>query len=476
MRIFSVTNQNNQKTPAFRGPEIFNAIKSLPEMNCVICNKPTLRNDLYVKTLTPLSKSLAYNMGKGVLEYVERKYPLVWAQLQAFAEKYPKASLDEILDDNNGAYVELKQSVVKTLEPMPVPHFTPERIELERNIGKVFFDTIDSARSYMKSSSVVMKQLAPLKGFLSDIQKEVFEQFDIYSRKYPRKSLSEIVNFPEIQKFHSAKNLLQRIEAREKLDYHFENIKNLVKKKNPKAVEHFDALKEQILEMYEDEKDEKARVYNAKEMYKTALKEYDCSSIEQEVLEEFDKIPKTFMTKDSFFSFAFNHEYTDFQIVKSLFSGWLASEDHIIPVSRGGEDRLENKVVAHRMCNSCRASKPYSEVVKYHTEMPLAAQRQVSMVAENVLNGNLSQDFLFYPVKVAENIARESEGAIDVDITEYCTKGIEQSIARADDNENNISSLILQKQAINQQISDLVDSNKKERNLQNRMKEYLERH
>jgi hypothetical protein len=128
------------------------------------------------------------------------------------------------------------------------------------------------------------------------------------------------------------------------------------------------------------------------------------------------------------------------------------------------------------MCNSCRASKPYSEVVKYHTEMPLAAQRQVSMVAENVLNGNLSQDFLFYPVKVAENIARESEGAIDVDITEYCTKGIEQSIARADDNENNISSLIVQKQAINQQISDLVDSNKKERNLQNRMKEYLERH
>jgi hypothetical protein len=217
--------------------------------------------------------------------------------------------------------VELKQSVVKTLETMPVPHFTPERIELERNIGKVFFDTIDSARSYMKSSSVVMKQLAPLKGFLSDIQKEVFEQFDIYSRKYPRKSLSEIVNLPEIQKFHSAKNLLQRIEAREKLDYHFENIKNLVKKKNPKAVEHFDALKEQILEMYEDEKDEKARVYNAKGMYKTAWKEYDCSSIEQEVLEEFDKIPKTFMTKDSFFSFAFNHEYTDFQIVKSLSSG-----------------------------------------------------------------------------------------------------------------------------------------------------------
>lgn len=475
MKILPISNQNNKK-PTFKGVDFFNTIKTLPGMTCAICGKPTLSNDLYVKALTPLSKSLAYNISKGVLNYLEIKYPLVWAKLQEFVARFPKMSLDEILDDNTETYVELKQAVVQTLEPEPVPNGTPERIELERNIGKVFFDAIDNARSYMKCSSTVMKQLIPLKEYLPAPQQEVFEQLEIYSRKYPRKTLSEIVSLPEIHKFHAAKNILQRTETREKLDYHFENIHNLIKSKKPKAVEYFDELKEKVLDMYEEINDEEARKFLAREMYKEALKEHNCEAIQEEVLAELGKVPTTFLTKDSYFNHAYTHEYTDFQIVKSLFSGLLASEDHIVPVSKGGMDKVENKTVVHRNCNHKRGSDSYAQTIKYYPEFPANAQKQIDLISENILNGNLPSELRFYPLKVADNYLKESDGLIDLDITEYCTQGLEQSCSRIDSNEGHISYLISEKQKINQSISDLVDSNKKERNLQSRMREYLDNH
>lgn len=474
MRINFISTQNNNTKPAFKGTDLFNTVKTLPGMICSICGKKTIANDVYVKTITPLAKPLAYNMNKGVLNYIERKYPLVWAKLKDFADRFPKLSLDEILEEYD-TYVELKQSVVETLEPEPVPHDTPERIELDRSIGKVFFDTLDNARSYMKSSSTVIKQLLNLKEYLGENQKEIFEQLEIYSRKYPRKSISEIINLPEIHKFHSTKNILQRIETREKLDYHFENIRNLIKKKNPKAVEAFDELKEKALDLYETEKDEKARAYYIQEMYTAALKEHGCESIQEEVLAELNRIPITFNSKDSFLNFAYNHEYTDYQIIKVLFNGLLASEDHMTAISEGGKDVIENKSVMHRSCNSKRGSKPYSEIVKYHTGMPEHTQKQMDLITEKILDGTLSLDLKFYPIKAAENYLRESGGSINLDIVKYCEKGLELSENRVNNNESNISSLIAQKQAINQQISEFVDSNRTERNLQNRMKEYLEK-
>ena len=74
------------------------------------------------------------------------------------------------------------------------------------------------------------------------------------------------------------------------------------------------------------------------------------------------------------------------------------------------------------------------------------------------------------------NYFKESNGIIDLDIVEYCTKGLEQSLTRVNQNEENISSLLEEKQEITQMISDLIDSNKTERSLQNRIKDYLGKH
>ena len=118
-----------------------------------------------------------------------------------------------------------------------------------------------------------MKRFAVFKPSLQGSKLETFEQLQIYAKKYPRKTLSEIIQMDEIRKFHATKDLLQRAQSREKLDYHFSNISDLLKKAKPEAEDYFYELKQQAIGIISDEKDAKAKIPLIKNMYKKALRE-----------------------------------------------------------------------------------------------------------------------------------------------------------------------------------------------------------
>ena len=71
-----------------------------------------------------------------------------------------------------------------------------------------------------------MKRFSGFKNILLGSKLETFEQLEIYARKYPRKTLEEIINLDEVYRFHQQKDWLQRASTREKMDYHFDNIFN----------------------------------------------------------------------------------------------------------------------------------------------------------------------------------------------------------------------------------------------------------
>ena len=480
-------NKNNQK-PSFKGADFFLPIKKIPGMVCAVCGRPTLDIDLYVKTISPICKSLAYAIEKGAYsERYQKAYPIVFAKLQEWAELYPQMSIDEIIEKNQGLYSELKRTVAQALDETLVDTSSTGMAYHDRKVSALFFDTIEMGRSYMKSSSVVMKQLSKLR-FLFDsvsedvmntsfkVKREVFEQLEKYARKYPRKSLSEIIKMPIIADFHRMKNLLQRTDMREELDYRFDNILLLIKEKKPKAVEYFKELKEEVLEMYEQEPDEKARVYNTEKIYKTALKEHGCESLEDKVLEELGKIPRTFVTKDSFFYAANNRNYSDGKIVDSLFRGFLASEDHIVSLSHGGSDHCENKVVMHIGCNDIKSSKPFLSFLKYHPEMLKNTQTQIDLIVENILAGKLPDNLRAHPIRNAEALYNASEGKMVINLDKYCSESINESQKRVGANEDSIDKLQEERAAITASIKNLKDQNYSEGEFQKRLKRYADRH
>lgn len=479
MKINNLLPQNNQTKPTFNGLNYFHQVKALPDMVCGCCGRKTLNTDKFVKAVIPLSKPLSVQKEKGVLNYLEWKYPKAWETIKSFTERFPECSLDEIIHDKNGetndSYVELKKAVVEDIEAQKEIHNFTTIIERDRFVNKTFYDLADHGRAYMLPSAEVIKQLLPLKQYLTGVKKEVFEQLEIYSRKFPEKTLSEIISIPQIRQFHSTKNILQRTETREKLDYHFENILLMVEQKNPEAVEAFQKLKEDVLDMFENENDPKRRIYLAEKMYKEALEQHNCESLEKKVFEELKQVPESFLTKDSFFNHAANKDYNDSQIITALFGYILASEEHVQSIHDGGKDITGNKIIMCRECNSKRKSIPYREFIKYHTDMPKNIQKQLDVVAKNILKGNLSDKFIPYPINVAENIVRESEGAINPDVTDYCEKMILQSEEIVAKNTQDIAGLNAQRAEIQSQIIKLKNSNIEEQALQQDLKSYLEK-
>lgn len=475
MNIAPITNYNNNSSKySFKGSDFYSPIKKLPKMICASCGKPTLYIDNYVKVLSNICKPLSKNLENGVFDLkFQKSLPLIYAKLLEFANLYPKKNIDEILESEKGAYTELKRTVVETLEDKTIKNNTPERFALDRRINGLFFDTIEIARSQMKMASTTMKHLLKLKDYLegfNDVKKEAFTQLEIYARKYPRKTLSEIVQIPEIASFHRMKNILQQTEAREKTNYHFENIQKLVEKKNPNAVEYFENLKTKVLDMYETEPDEKARKYISKSMYHKALKEYNCEGIEDAVLKELNQIPTTYITKDTFFAVAANKKFTDAQIVDAFFKDILTSEDHALAISGGGRDYAGNKLVMHTVCNLLRGSKPYAVYLKYHPEMAVHTSEQIDLVSKNLLAEKLPDNLRTYPYRIAETLRLTSEDKLELDVNNYCKKIIAQSKKRVDKNNKAIKEA-----KTKQEIRELRQANNIEIKFQEKIQKYLER-
>ena len=244
------------------------------------------------------------------------------------------------------------------------------------------------------------------------------------AKKYPRKSLSEILSIEEIYKYHNVKDLLQRAQTKEKQNYHFENILDLVKTKtkSPEIVEEFKNIKEESLEIMTTERDSKIRSYNIKSLYEQALNKHGLGKLKQKVFEEVDKIPTSFITTDSFLVFAKNHKFHDIEIVYSLINPFMSSFEHIIPNSQGGENTIHNGIVLCRECNMNRSSIPYSEFIKYHPEMSYNLQKQIDYISKFILNGKLDDEYKYWPIKISRLLYNYSEGKLNPNASDYCKK------------------------------------------------------
>ena len=461
MRINAITiNQynNNAKKPMFKAVDHFLPVKQIPDLVCACCGKKVLNADKFSKITARIAKDLKFNLDNGALDYVKRIYPEAWDYLLILAEKYPKKTLEEILEKDNGTYKQLKQKVSLYFELPNKKSRSYEKISNDRKISSAFFEIIGHSRTFMKSSSEVMKKLMPLKSYLYGLRKEVFEQYEIYARKYPEKTLQEIINMPEISSFHEMKNIMQRASTREKSDYHFENIVNLVQKKNPKAVDYFRELKEKAMEIFENESDIQAREYYLKEIYLNALEEYNCLSLKNKVLNEINNIPLTYLTVDSYFSYAKYHNYTDGKILASLFQPVLTSEEHLYAISDGGSDKTSNKIVMHRSCNLMRANKPYTEVLKYRPDMAKHVTKQIQTVIDNLLKGKLPIFLDFYPINIVQNLKNISNGLINIDLTKYCEANLSKFEQERDIAEKMLSQYVEKRKSVITNTSK-VDSN-----------------
>ncbi|MBQ4114153.1 HNH endonuclease [bacterium] len=401
-------------------------VKYLPKLNCACCGRDLITAPEAAEFYKKITKPLKLMMEKGFFKPWQSS-TRVWNVLQSFSLNFPDMNLDTILDvkENQKA---LKIALVDDLNELIANgkrEFKNERY-FKYEITDEYADLLRRSRTHMKSASAVMRRLLPLKETFEGHKKAVFEQLEIYARKYPRKRLQEIINLDEVYRFHQQKDWLQRAQTREKLDFHFDNILLLVKKQNPQAVEFFEDLKLEAVDLLELEHDSAARIPKMKKMYEKALKEHGCEKLIPKVNKELEQVPISFITVDSFLVFAKNHKFSDGQIIMSLISPYTSSVEHIIPISEGGKDSIENIIVLCRECNRNRSSVPYTEFIQYHPMMSYHTQRQINQIGDYILNGTFDAD-KFLPIKVSKTLHNYTHGKISPDYSDYCKKQIRRS-------------------------------------------------
>lgn len=479
-------------TPSFQAqkPKIkYNEIRNIPNVPCACCGKKVLIPETLRKIFSSISRPLSSILKLGGFSSWENNSAIM-ELLKKLAEANPKKSFQSIVEEKEN-YKQITEALQSIAEKK-----TKKPEEKNRYKLSLFKDLLNNSESTLRSSGVVMKKLAKLKSYLDGTPLEVFEQLEIYSRKYPRKTLTEIINMDEIVKFHRMKNLLQRAETREQVDFHFENIQQIIQRAIPHPQEFYDELKEKALNIFASENDPIIRMARIKALYMKVLRKDQCEHLANKVNKEVDQMPITYTTKDSFFVFAHDNNFDDRQILASIFSPVISTFEHVVPKSQNGANKMSNGLVMHKSCNGYRSSMSYSKFFRYHTEMPKNIQKQVNFITRLILNGKLDGSFRFWPMTIAKTLFDYTDGAIDLDITKYCEKGLEQTTERMEMRQGAIDKLktdrdskINQKQKLLRQIkalegeitgigrvtNDLIKENQEEKSLISSYETYIQK-
>ena len=429
MQIFSISFLNNKpqaqkKSPSFQKLDKFASIKQIEGLTCACCGDKVLSANKYAQIITPLSKSLHIAMRKGHLNFVRALFPESWNLLKHFTYKYPNQSLDVIMD-NAYDYNSLKKSVVNTLDNPELKPQTKERFELDRKISTTFFNILSHGRSNMKESPIVFETISPLKPMLNGLSKEIYELLENYSKIYPDKTLSEIIE--EVQEIHEPKSTQFREENLKIINDIFENIKNIAQKHEIEIEEELNKARDEIMGIYNNEEYISDRIHDIKRIYSKMLNKKHAAFLFHKIIKEIEKLPQTINNVDTFITDAYKYKYTDSRILTKIFQPFTSSEVKIISLDNHGTNKLGNKIV---MCNQCVKklnNAPYSIFVKHHPEMIENMQKQMNTIVNEILAKNLDGNFRFYPLIISLRLREATNSAIKLDLVDYCNKILEDS-------------------------------------------------
>lgn len=105
-------------------------------------------------------------------------------------------------------------------------------------------------------------------------------------------------------------------------------------------------------------------------------------------------------------------------IIEELFSKRLATAEHVIPQTNGGNSTISNLIVACKDCNNTRSSIPLEDWLKNIEDSPKYIQKYINAIIKRIKKGELPNHEL-YPIQISETLNKVSNGYINVNISHY---------------------------------------------------------
>ena len=168
--ILPVLNSSIKNTPDinFKGRLVRQAseIKNFPKLTCPVCGGPIIAPDVLADAYRVVSLPLKSVLKLDFLDKT-KKMPKVWEILLNFAKKYPKKSLDKILE-NEEEHDIFRNSIEKTIVPDLDRENKEEYEKHMRDFNSVESKIKECARGKLRSSSIVINRF---KSFIPMLKK-----------------------------------------------------------------------------------------------------------------------------------------------------------------------------------------------------------------------------------------------------------------------------------------------------------------
>lgn len=426
MKINISNNQNYSKTTVSHKAYMHkmqmythSPLKNVPGNFCACCKQEMIPfpaiNNLWAKITLPISKIFPNKN----FDKMKELHPDLYKVINYFAELYPEESFDSIMLDKANHDILLDSVTTIVLEEHD--NEFPTSVAYRKAIKRKTMDIFNLFESNLKNSAEVIKELNPFKKYMNNTRKEVFEEFEELSSKYPDKTLRELVLIPEMVEKHITGAYKEAEEFAKERDYHWQKADSFILQEKPELKESIKKLHLQVSSVYSDDDDTKRISYLIKKLYKDFLETNNLEHLQKDVLNEVNQMPVREITKNLFLSTARNG-FSDGAIVRYIIRPSMESEKRLIPPSEGGSNLMENKLLMCRRCCDELHTLPFKEFYLYHPEVVQNINDQIQFFENNIYNEVIDFSYRHYPIEVAKTLSKYSDGIIELDLADYITK------------------------------------------------------
>ena len=444
---FSTYKFYQPKNTSFTGaPSIrYKEIKNLPDLTCPRCGGPIIAPQNIIEVYRRVTQPLKYMIQNGYLDK-SKNMPAMWKFLNSLAKKYPDLSLDKIFED------EKEHDKFRILvENIVCPGINRDN-RIAYNAYKTRFDSLESgirkaSRRELVKAPEVLKNIEPFIQYLRKIEQtepfkaevrskiDAFEFLMNYAELYPDKTLSEIINIPEIRSHIEHMKKKKSGEFQEKYEKTFNIFRKIIMENTDSSEMLINGvIYSAKIALFKSSKDPGIRLANSLKVCKSYTEQNNCPEIYDKLASLIKQIYEIPFNKYIELS-NYIGEQDDGKIVSGLIKQYVGSSDHITARANGGSDVRQNKMSMHKGCNVKCGDIGKDEMCLIYPRFPENTCEQINQVSEYIYNDYMVPRYYLYPLQVAHNIREESNGIINPNVFGY----LKRILNRISENVNNNS-------------------------------------
>lgn len=389
---FNTYNQNF----GYRLPKgLFNDVRNIPNMRCVICNKKMLTSNEVERIVKSFGLSAVKTLKSP--DFQMFKSTDIYAHLYELAKKHPAKPLTTLMEKNK-----------------PSLHIS----------NKLFSTIYLIADKQNLPAGVSIKKIKKYYNLISPQNQKIINELDKYAEKYPDLTFAEIFNKNRIYNYHLNKYITSiknnRINSK-KLMYRIRKTANRLPVQEEQEVLQILQKLNKILLNYYSKSDEATNYIIYSSFYTLAHTSMYKNTIDK-IRKNAIKLPRKKRDIHAFVVHCVENNTDDKSMFKFILQDALSSFEHIQLKSKSGSRDKHNGLYDHRHCNNEGGNINLEMRINKDTSIAQHITNQCNKILTLLRTGHL-EGYDSFP-QIQDTLKTQTKGLVTINLKRFYTEKI----------------------------------------------------